>query len=312
MREKAGAALLSVIPPFSPNLIADAQEMFQHDFMRYAFLAGTAIALAAGLVSYFVIMRHQVFAGDALSHVAFAGALGAAVLGVNLLLGLFGVVIAAALGIGLLGERARARDVAIGTVLAWVLGIGVLFLSIYTSTASGSNGSVGINVLFGTIFGLTNQQASIAAWVGIGAILALLVIARPLLFASLDPDAAAARGVPTRLLGLAFLALLGATVAEAVQAVGVLLIFSLLVAPGAIAQRLLTRPFAALALSAALALAFTWAGLTIAFYTSYPVSFLISALAFFTYLLVLLAQRVRAFWTRRLNPTLTAGRGRGG
>lgn len=294
--------ILSVIPPFSPDLLVDVQAMLQHDFMRYAFLAGTAIALAAGLVSYFIVMRHQTFAGDALSHVAFAGALGAAVVGINLLLGLFGVTVAVALGIGLLGGRARARDVAIGTVLAWVLGLGALFLSIYTSTvsgASGSNGAIGVNVLFGTIFGLTAQQANLAAWIGAGMLALLLLIARPLLFASLDPEVAAARGVPVRALGLAFLVVIGVTVAEAVQAVGVLLIFSLLVAPGAVAQRLVTRPFVALVLSAGLALAFTWVGLTIAFYTPYPVSFLISALAFCTYLLVLLGQQAQKFWARR-------------
>lgn len=294
------ASLLSPIPPFSINLLVDLQTMLHYDFMRSAFLAGTAIALVAGFVSYFIVLRHQVFAGDALSHVAFAGALGAAVLGLNLLTGLFGATVAVALGMGVLGERRRARDVAIGTVLAWVLGLGVLFLSIYTTRASGANGSIGMNVLFGTIFGLTAQQATLAAWIGAGALALLLLIARPLLFASLDPEVAAARGVPVRALGLAFLALVGVTVAEAVQAVGVLLIFALLVAPGAIAQRLLTRPFAALALSAALALAFVWVGLTLAFYTPYPVSFLISALAFCTYLLVLLIQQGRARWARRL------------
>ncbi len=295
--------LIATLPPFSPDLLGDVQEMLHYDFMRYAFQAGTVIALVAGVVSYFILLRHQAFAGEALSHVAFAGALGAAVLGVNLLLGLFGVTVAVALGMGLLGERARARDVAIGTVLAWVLGVGVFFLSIYTSTVSGSNGAIGVNVLFGTIFGLTAQQATLAVWIGAGALALLLFIARPLLFASLDPEVAAARGVPVRALGLAFLVMVGVTVAESVQAVGVLLIFSLLVAPGAIAQRLVTRPFLALGLSAGLALAFTWAGLTLAFYTPYPVSFLISTLAFVTYLLVLLGQYVQRSWGRlRANP----------
>lgn len=309
MTALTGATLLSVIPPFSPNLLGDVQAMLQQDFMRSAFLAGTFIALAAGVVSYFIILRHQAFAGDALADVAFTGALGAAAFGVNLLVGLFGVTVAVALGIGLLGARARARDVAIGTVLAWVLGLGVLFLAIYTTTASGANGAVGVNVLFGTIFGLTAQQATLAAWVGAGALALLLLMARPLLFASLDPDVAAARGVPVRALGLAFLVVLGVTVGEAVQAVGALLIFALLVAPGAVAQRLVTRPFAALALSAALALAFTWAGLTLAFYTPYPVSFLISTLAFLTYLAALLGQRVYVWWARRRKSLATEGRG---
>jgi zinc/manganese transport system permease protein len=297
--------LLSIIPPFSPDLIADVRAMLGFDFMRSAFLAGTAIAIVAGAVSYFIVLRHQTFAGDALADVGFAGALGAAVLGLPVALGLFGGTVAVALLIGLLGGRARARDVTIGTVLAWVLGLGVLFLTIYTSTASGANGTIGVNVLFGTIFGLTAQQANHAAWIGAGALLLVLVIARPLLFASLDPEVAAARGVPVRALGLAFLVVVGVTVAQAVQAVGALLLFSLLVAPGAIAQRLVTRPFAALALSAGLALAFTWVGLTIAFNTPSPASFLISALAFGAYLLALLGQQAQAFWTHRL-PTKSA------
>lgn len=299
MTEISEVTLLSVIPPFSLNLLADVQEMLHHDFMVHALLAGTMIALAAGAVSFFIVLRRQAFAGDALSDVAFTGALGAAVLGLPLLLGLFGGTAAVALGIGALGGRTRARDVAIGTVLAWVLGLGVLFLSIYTTTASSSNGTIWVNVLFGTIFGLQAQQASLAAWIGAGALALLLLIARPLLFASLDPEVAAARGIPVRALDIAFLVLVGITVAEAVQAVGALLIFSLLVAPGATAQRLTTRPFRALALSVALALAIIWVGLTIAFYASYPPSFLISALAFFIYLIGLLFQHGRTFWTRR-------------
>jgi zinc/manganese transport system permease protein len=305
MTEMTPGILLSAIPPFSPNLIADVQEMLRHDFMAYALLAGTIIALAAGAVSFFIVLRRQAFAGDALADVAFAGGLGAAVLGLPLLLGLFGGTVAVALGIGVLGGRTRARDVAIGTVLAWVLGLGALFLKIYTSTASGSNGTVGVNILFGTIFGLQAQQAYLAAWIAAGALALLLFIARPLLFASLDPEVAAARGVPGSILDLAFLALVGITVAEAAQAVGVLLIFSLLVAPGAIAQRLVTRPFRALALSVALALAIIWVGLTIAFYASYPPSFLISALAFGLYLVIWLFQQGRIFWTHRLRTRLS-------
>ena len=308
MTEMTAVRLLSVIPPFSPDLVADVQEMLRHDFMAYALLVGTMIALAAGAVSYFIVLRRQAFAGDALADVAFAGGLGAAVIGLPLLLGLFGGTIAVALGIGVLGGRTRARDVAIGTVLAWVLGLGVLFLNIYTSTASGSNGTVGVNILFGTIFGLQAPQAYLAAWIAAGALVVVLLIARPLLFASLDPEVAAARGVPVRILDLAFLALVGITVAEAAQAVGVLLIFSLLVAPGAIARLLVTRPFRALALSILLALAIIWVGLTIAFYTSYPPSFLISALAFGLYLTVWLFQQGRGFWARHRKTFLSPAR----
>jgi len=285
--------MASVLPPFSPNLWQDLQDMLSHDFMRSAFLAGTAVALVAGLVGYFVVLRQLTFASDALSHLAFTGALGAVVFGVPLLAGVFGLTIVVALGMGALGQRARARDTAVGTLLAWVLGVGVLFLSIYTAHGSAANGAVGVNVLFGSIFGVQPSQAALAAAIAIGASLILLATARPLLFATLDPEVAAARGVPVRLLGFLFLALLGVAVAEAVQVVGALLLFALLVTPAAIAERLVARPYAALFVSALLALIFTWLGLTIAFYTAYPVSFLISALAFAAYILVVIARRTQ-------------------
>jgi len=284
---------LTFTASFSPNLIQDVREMLIVDFMRHAFLAGTVLAIVAGLVGYFVVLRNLVFATEALSHVTFTGALGAAILGYNPLLGLFGVTMLVALSMGAMGTRARSRDVVVGTVLTWVLGLGVLFLSIYTSQSGATNSSIGVNFLFGSIFGLQAQQAQLIAVVGLGVIVALLLIARPLLFASLDPDVAAARGVPVRWLSLAFLVLVALSVAEAVPAVGALLNSALLVTPAAIAQRLVARPFVALLLSAVLALAFMWVGLTIGFYAPYPVSFLISALAFVTYVAVVMWQRLR-------------------
>jgi len=281
------------VPPLSPNLVDDVRAMLQYDFMRSAFLAGTVTALVAGLVGYFVVLRHLAFAGDALSHVAFAGSLGAMVVGVNPLLGLFGLTALVGLGMGALGDRARMRDVTTGTILAWMLGLGVLFLSLYTSRSSGSNSTVGVNVLFGSIFGLTEFQVQIAIVAGAAAIAALLAIARPLLFASLDPDVAASRGVPVRALSAGFLGLVGLSVAEAVPAVGALMVFALLVTPAAIAHRLVVRPFVALAVSAVLALAFTWTGLAIGFYLPVPVTFLISALTFVAYAVVVAWQRSR-------------------
>lgn len=271
--------------------------MLSHDFMRYAFLTGTILAIVSGLVGYFVVLRHLVFAVEALSHVTFTGALGAVIVGSHPSLGLFGVTILVALGMGAIGmrEQARARDVATGTVLAWVLGLGVLFLSIYTTQGNKTNSSLGVNVLFGSILGLQEQQVQLTAIVGAVAIVVLLVIARPLLFASLDPEVAAARGVPVRALNVFFLALVAVSVAEAVPAVGALLNSALIVTPAAIAQRLITRPFAALLLSAVLALVFTWLGLTIGFYAPYPISFLISTLAFVTYVAVVFWQRRRVF-----------------
>jgi zinc/manganese transport system permease protein len=240
--------------------------MLGHEFMRNAFLAGTPIALACGLVGYFVVMRGQVFAGDALSHVAFAGALAAAALGIDLRLGLFAATVLIALGMGGLGDRARADDVVIGSVFAWVLGLGALFLSIFTSDASGTtNGTAGVRVLFGSIFGLGLGEAGVAAVIGLVACGVVLLIARPLLFSSVDPVVAAARGVPVRAIGFGFLAILGVVAAEATQAVGALLLLGLLAAPAGAARLLTNRPYTGLALAGGLSVASVWVGLILSY-----------------------------------------------
>jgi zinc/manganese transport system permease protein len=263
-----------------------------YDFMRHAYLAGTGTALAAGLVGYYIVLRNQVFTTDALGHVAFAGGLGGLVLGIPLLGGVYAATVGVALGIDAAGGRGRGRDVGIGIVFAWVLGLGVLFLSIYTAGRSGSNGVLGVAVLFGSILGLQAPQAYFAAGAGLVTSVLLLAVCRPLLFASLDPDVAAARGVPTRTVSAVFAVLVALTVAESVQAVGALLIFSLLVTPAAVAQRVTSRPYVAMALSAALAIAFVWAGLALAFYTPWPASSSITGIAFASLLAVLLAGRL--------------------
>lgn len=265
-------------------------QMLGHDFIRHGFLAGTFVALAAGLVGYFVVLRNQVFTGEALGHVAFTGALGALAVGADPLLGLFSTTVVGALGIGALGGRGRGSDVVVGTVVSWVLGLGVLFLSVYTTSRSSGNGAVGVSVLFGSVYGLSLRQAAVAAAIGTACAVAVAAIARPLLFASVAPDVAAARGVPARALGLAFLALLGLTVAEAVQAVGALLVLALLVTPAATAQRLTANPYAGLALSGLLGVADVWAGLTLSYvFQSIPPSFLVVALAFATQVAVTFA-----------------------
>ena len=286
---------------FSLNPASDLQAMLALDFMRNAFVAGGCIALASGLVGYFVVLRNQVFSTDALGHVAFTGGLGGLLVGLDLLIGVFGSCIAVALAIGTLGGRGRSRDVAIGTVFAWVLGVGVLFLSLYTSSLSGSAGVVGISVLFGSIFGLQPTQTVVASAAGLATSAALLALARPLLFVSIDPDVAISRGLPVRALTAIFMILVAVTVAEAVQAVGALLVFGLMVTPAAIAQTLTSRPYLALALSAGLAAAVVWLGLTLAFYVSLPASFFITALAFLGYLLSLLAGRARRVPARALD-----------
>jgi zinc/manganese transport system permease protein len=255
-------------------------EILAHPFMRHAFVAGTAIAVASGLVGYFVVLRSQVFSSDALSHAAFTGALGALALGVDLRLGLFVVTVAVALGMGVLGPRGRADDVVIGTVFTWVLGLGVLFASLFTSSGSAEHGSATVNVLFGSILGLSSDQARFAAVVGLAACVSVLAIGRPLLFASVDEAVAAARGVPVRLLGIGFLVLVGVTAAEATQAVGALLLVGLISAPAGAAQRLTDRPWRGLAIAAGMAVFAVWAGLTISYlHGSIPPSFAIMAVA---------------------------------
>ncbi len=263
------------------------------DFMRNALIAGGFIALAAGLVGYFVVLRNQIFTADALGHVAFTGSLGGVLIGLNLLVSAFGSCIAVALAIGTLGGRGRGRDVAIGTVFAWVLGLGVLFLSLYTSTRSAASGTLGISVLFGSILGLQPFQVVVGSLAGIAIPVVVLLVARPLLFLSVDAEVAIARGVPARALTALFMVVVAVTVAESVQAVGALLIFALMVTPAAIAQNISARPWVAMALSAAIAVIVVWAGILLSFYVSLPPSFLITALAFGMYLGSFLARRVR-------------------
>jgi zinc/manganese transport system permease protein len=267
--------------------------MFTHPFMQHAFLAGSAVGLAAGLVGYFLVLRAQVFTADALSHVAFTGALAALAAGLDARVGLFALTVLVALGMGTLGRRARADDVVIGGVFAWILGLGVFFLTLYTTTRSGSgNGSASVAVLFGSIFGLSASRATATALVALGVGVAVAAIARPLLFASLDEAVAAARGVPVTLLGYGFLALVGVTTAEATQVVGALLILGLLAAPAGAASRLTARPLAGLGLSAATAVASVWIGLAASYAAPrMPPSFAILAVATLTYLVAIAATR---------------------
>ena len=282
--------------------------MFAQEFVRNAFFAGTAIALACGLIGYFVVLRAQVFAGDALSHVAFTGALAAAAAGTDTRIGLFAGTIGLAIILGGLGDQSRADDVTIGILFAWILGLGVFFLALFSSGSGGGNGLLGARTLFGSIFGLSTADARLAAVIAAAIIIVLLVIARPLLFASVDPAVAAARGVPVRALGVLLLALVGATTAEATQAIGALLLLGLIAAPAGAAQRLTPNPYLALGLSAALAVLSTWVGLTLSYLIpQLPPSSAIIAVASATYLLAFLSTTD----LRALKPQLQAAAIRG-
>jgi len=254
--------------------------VWSQDFFHNALLAGTFIALASGLVGYFLVLRAQVFTGDALSHVAFTGAMAALAAGWDLRLGLFVGCVGAGLLLAGIGRRGRADDVVIGSAFAWVLGLGSFFLTLYTTSRSAAVGNAGTSVLFGSIFGLSGGQTLVAVLIAAGITAAVLLIARPLLFATLDEAVAAARGVPVKLLGLGFLALVGACAGEATQAVGSLLLLGLLAAPAGAALRLTHRPYAGMALSAGLAVVEMWIGLALsATVTSLPPSFSIMAAA---------------------------------
>jgi zinc/manganese transport system permease protein len=282
--------------------------MFAQEFVRNAFLAGTAIALASGAVGYFVVLRAQVFAGDALSHVAFTGALAAAAAGLDPRIGLFAATIAIAVLLGLMGERAEPDDVTIGIVFAAILGLGVFFLAVFSAGSGGGNGVLGARTLFGSIFGLSGADTALAALVAAGIVLVMIAIARPLLFASIDPAVAAARGVPVRALGLLLLALLGATTAEATQAIGALLFLGLLAAPAGAAQRLTSNPYRGLGLSAAIAVLSTWVGLTLSYQIStLPPSSAIIGVAVGIYALTFLTSSdLRGLWRHRSRVVIRA------
>lgn len=244
--------------------LTGAANMLSHPFIEHALVAGTAVAAVCGLAGYFLVLRGQVFAGDAQGHVAYSGAMAALVAGIDPRVGLFASTIIAAVLLAAM-SRLGADDVAIGSFFSWILGLGALFLTYYTSHGSGHNGTANVNVLFGSIFGI-NDDARTFAVVGAAALTAVLVtIARPLLFATIDPGIARAAGVPTRLLSTTFLIVVGITVAEATQIIGTLVVLGLLAAPAAAAARLTNHPWRAFWLSALLAAAAVWIGVAVAY-----------------------------------------------
>ncbi|HME55411.1 MAG TPA: metal ABC transporter permease [Candidatus Lokiarchaeia archaeon] len=272
---------------FSIDLLYDLQQMFQYQFMQHAFEAGTVVAIIAGIVGYFVVLRNSSFAAHALSHIGFAGATGAVLIGINPVFGLLLFTSTGGFGIAVLGPRASHRDVEIGTVLAFMLGLGVLFISLYNGYATEA-----YSILFGEILGISINDVYVTLIVSVIILVVIAVTYRPLLFASLDEDVAEAKGMPMVLLGMIFMILVAVATSIAVQVVGVLLIFSLMVTPAAIAQRLTNRPYRGIILSVAIALLATWLGLFIAFYEEYPVSFFITTIVFVLYLLVRLSNMI--------------------
>jgi zinc/manganese transport system permease protein len=284
----------------SPNPVLDLEQMSEYSFMVNALWAGTIVAVMAGAIGWFMVLRRQTFAGHTLAVIAFPGAAGATLAGLPLALGYFGTCGLGALLLALVsrpgGRPGGANEsAAIGTVQAVGLGLGYLFVVLYGGQLSSLEA-----LLFGTFLGITAGQVQTLLWIAIAALLALAAIGRPLLFASVDGAVARAAGVPTRLLDFAFLLLLGLTVAATAEITGALLVFSLLVTPAASAQQLTTRPGWGLALSVAIALAVTWVGLTIAFFSPYPVGFWVTSLSFGLYVCVRALRG--AFGRERISP----------
>jgi zinc/manganese transport system permease protein len=272
--------------------------MLEYDFMRSAFAAGLVVALVAGAVGYFLVLRQLAFAGHALSHVGFAGATGAFLLGLTPFWGLLALTLAAGAAMGLIGERLRGRDIAVGVILSLSLGLGVLFLHLYTAYAAEATA-----LLFGNVLAVSDENLRSLAALAVLSLLGLAAISRPLIFATLEPELAEAKGLSLRLVSVLFLLIVGIAVAEAAQVVGVLLVFALMVSPAATAQRLTTRLKTGVALAVLLALAETWAGIVLAYVTDAPPTFWITLLSSCAYLLALLApQRLEAASTWQQAP----------
>jgi zinc/manganese transport system permease protein len=276
---------------WSWNLLDDVRGMLSYPFMVNAFRGGAIVAVVAGVVGWFMVLRKQTFAGHTLSVAAFPGAAAATLLGISATIGYFGFCLGAALVIAVASRPTRARgfsaeSAVVGTVQALVLASGYLFASLYSGLLNGLN-----NQLFGFTFGITNDQVVTLGLAAIAVLATMAIVGRPLLFASIDSDVAAARGVGVRVVGVVFLLLLGAAAAEATQITGALLVFALLVMPAAIAQRLTARPIASIGLAIAIGVTATWAGLTGAYYTSYPSGFCITSVAFAGFVLASAAKR---------------------
>ena len=250
-----------------------------YEFVQNAIVAGVIIAVVAGVVSPFVVARNMSFAVHALSELGFTGAAGFILIGLPPVLGLLTGSAVTALFIGTLGARVRGRDSVIGLVMAFGLGLGVLFITLYPKYASEA-----FALLFGTINGVSKTDVLVLGVIGLAAIAALGAIYRPLTFATVDPEVAEARGVPVRALGILFLLILAAAVAEAIQIVGVLLILTLLITPGATAERLTPRPGVATAYSVGIALFCTLGGIALALAVNAPVSVFVTTLSFGSYM----------------------------
>lgn len=287
--------------------VTDMFDILQYAFIQNAFIAGTCVAIIAAIMGYFLIVRGLTFAGHALPNIGFAGAAGAVLLGIDPVIGLLAFTISAAIAIGILGKAFRERDIAVGIIMTFALGLGILFLSLYSGYAERV-----YSILFGQIVGISQQNVLFTAASSFLTLVVLLILYRPLLFSSFDPEVAEARGVPVNALGVVFLVLVAITVSIAVQIVGALLFFTLLIGPAATTARIVQRPLWVILLAIILGICYTWLGIFFAANGTWPVSFYIATISFVVYLPVRLlsplwiGQRARKHMAMRQG-TLSTG-----
>lgn len=254
--------------------------LFDYEFMQNAFIAGTVAAILAGVVGYYVILRNLSFAAHALGHIGFAGASGALLIGLAPITGQFFLTIFAAVGIGIFGERLSKSDMAIGIILSFCLGLGTLFLHFYNGYAG--QGSI---ILFGNLLGVSDHDIKFMLILMAVSLIAMSIISRRLLFASLEPELAEAKGISLFWLAILFVVIMAVAVTLASQVVGVILVFTLLIGPASIAIQWSKHFWSGITLSVLLSILIVWAGIYLAYLTDWPISFWISTIVFVLYLL---------------------------
>ncbi|HET9052276.1 MAG TPA: metal ABC transporter permease [Candidatus Dormibacteraeota bacterium] len=263
--------------PFSWNPLDDLQQLFQFEFERNAYAAGTAAAIAAGVVGYFVVLRGLSFAAHSLSQIGFAGATGALVANVDPIYGLLVVNGAGAGIIGAVGRRRAGRDVVVGLVLTSALGLGLLFLAL-------SRAQEAVPVLVGDVLAVSAHEAAITEAAAVAILVAVAMCYRPLLLSSVDEELAEARGARPALMSVLLLLVLATATSVATPIVGVLLTFALLVGPAATAATLVARPGWAIAVSVALGVLYVWVGLAVSYWVDFPPGVFVTGMAFAGYL----------------------------
>ncbi len=266
-------------PHLTLNLLSDVRQLLAYPFMVNALQAAGAVAVMAAVVGWFMVLRGETFAGHTLSVMSFPGAAAAALVGLPLAWGYFAFCGAGALLIagstpGGVRRGQAQQSAVIGMVQAGALAVGFLLLSLYGGVLESLE-----TLLFGSILGVTRGEVLTLAIVGVCAVAFLAVVGRPLFFASVDRSLADASRVPVRVLSVAFLGVLGLSVAATVQITGVLLVFALLLAPAAIARELTPRIGLSLALSVLVGLVIAWVGLGLSYFTNYPPGFFVTSLA---------------------------------